>query len=218
MKTACQEKATISAPPDTGPMPTPMPPIATHIAMALARSAPVNRSLTVESVQGRNMAPPAPMAARATINWTALSERTAPKEAAAKTASPRRIILARPKRSPRLPIVSRSPAKERIWAAAIHWSMEALASNSRWSVGSDTARSVLSIPAITGLRESAPSAHQRSGRPRSCSALRAVSLNTRSLPASRSGRYAPPSRSTLRTWGQARSRCASSRSSSRLSA
>ena len=82
--------------------------------MALPRSWAGNRLVMIDSVAGMINAPPMPMKARVAINWpdeAAMAEATEPSPNSRKPAcrAPRR-----PKRSPRLPAVSRSPANTRV--------------------------------------------------------------------------------------------------------
>ena len=91
-----------------------MPPTAAQIAIALGRSGPTNTSVMIDNVDGMIIAPPTPMRALAAMTWPALSAKMAPNAAALKSTSPRRSIIARPCRSPRLPIVSSRPAKTRM--------------------------------------------------------------------------------------------------------
>ena len=95
----------------SGPRPTPTPAVAAQIEIARARSGPLNTSMMTESVEGMIMAPPMPMTARAAITCPDDSEKMTTNAAMAKMTRPIRSIFALPKRSPRPPMVSKSPAK-----------------------------------------------------------------------------------------------------------
>ena len=83
--------------------------------MASARSrASVNTLVRIESVAGMISAAPMPMTARAPMSALTLPENAAAAEAPPKTTRPTVNALLRPKRSPRLPAVSSSPAKTRV--------------------------------------------------------------------------------------------------------
>jgi hypothetical protein len=65
----------------------------------------------IESVAGMMHAAPRPMTDRATINVVTDVEKAEQAEPMAKTASPTQKTLLRPIRSPKLPAISRRPAK-----------------------------------------------------------------------------------------------------------
>ena len=104
----------ISVPPRTGPPTRPTMAAALQAVIALRRSVGSKTVIRIDSVLGSTRAPPAPITARAAISWSGLAANVAASEAAPKSASPRSMILRRPNRSPRLPAVSRRPAKTRM--------------------------------------------------------------------------------------------------------
>lgn len=113
-KIECQEKWSISTPPSTG-LPT-RPSIDTepHAAIALGRSSSSKTVMRIDSVEGMISAPPTPMATRAAMTSPGFVQKVAASDAAPKSSSPMIMIFRRPNRSPRLPEVSRSPAKTRM--------------------------------------------------------------------------------------------------------
>ena len=66
--TAGQDEISISAPPMSGPRPTPTAAIAAQTLMALPRSCCGKTSMMIDSVEGMISAPPIPIAARAAIS------------------------------------------------------------------------------------------------------------------------------------------------------
>jgi hypothetical protein len=90
-------------------MPTPARP--DQMPIALPRSSAGKTFVMIESVAGMIRAAPTPMAARAAITSPA-DEASAPAtDAAPKSVVPAWSARLRPKRSPSVPIVRRSPAK-----------------------------------------------------------------------------------------------------------
>ena len=108
------------------------------------------------------IAAPRPISARIPISWPLDCENAASRLAPANTTSPVCSSRLRPMRSPSEPITSSSPAKTSTYESIIHCSSEALASNSRCSVGMATFSTVLSIPMMTRLSDSTASVNQRS--------------------------------------------------------
>ena len=106
------EKLRMSIPPTIGPSAMPRPLAAVQTAMALARSRGSPNTLTrIDSVVGMISAPPRPITPRPTISAVvdvAVADTTDP---ARKVARPAASACRRPNRSPRLPAVSRRPAK-----------------------------------------------------------------------------------------------------------
>ncbi len=83
--------------------------------MARRRSAGSGKtSTTIDRVAGMIRAAPTPSAPRASISCRGLSDIAAAKEATPKTTRPAVSTRLRPKRSPRLPEVSNSPANTRM--------------------------------------------------------------------------------------------------------
>src|SRR4051794_38752198 len=106
------EKLRMSAPPAIGPRAMPSPLAAVHTAMALARSRGSPNTLTrMDSVVGMMSAPPTPITERPTMSAVvdvAVADTTDP---ARKVVRPATSARRRPYRSPRLPAVSKRPAK-----------------------------------------------------------------------------------------------------------
>ena len=100
-------------PPKSGPRPTPIAAIAAQMPIAFARSSRGKTFVMMERVAGMISAPPMPMTARRAISWPEVLTATTAMLAPANTTSPVRSALLRPKRSPRVPAVSRKPAKAR---------------------------------------------------------------------------------------------------------
>ena len=101
------QKCSRSQPPTIGPKATPIPTVAPHTPIALARSTrSVNTLDRIDSVLGKTMAAPTPITARAAISWPV----EVPSEPAAvpipKTARPVISAPLRPNRSLRLPAAS----------------------------------------------------------------------------------------------------------------
>ncbi len=68
----------------------------------------------MESVAGMMNAPPMPMKARVAMSWPEVEAMAAASEPSPKMTRPSCRAPRRPKRSPRLPAVSRSPANTRV--------------------------------------------------------------------------------------------------------
>ena len=108
------QKCSSSQPPVIGPMATPSPATPAQAAMACARSlGSVNRLVMIDRVAGITNAAPTPMRARVAISAPDEPEKAASTEPMPKTAMPANRDFFLPKRSPRLPAESRSPAKTR---------------------------------------------------------------------------------------------------------
>ena len=82
--------------------------------IALALSLPLNTSTMIERVAGIIIAAPAPITARAAINCPVVSAYAVASDATPNTTSPAWSIRARPKRSPRAPMISNRPPKTRM--------------------------------------------------------------------------------------------------------
>ena len=106
-----QLKCSSSQPPVTGPTAMPSPETAAQAAMAFGRSCAGKMFVRMDSVVGMIPAAPRPIRAREAIRAFALSESAARVDPAPKTSRPITSARRRPKRSPRLPAVSSSPAK-----------------------------------------------------------------------------------------------------------
>ena len=106
-----QLKCSSSQPPVTGPTAIPSPDTAAQMAIAFGRSCAGKRLVRIDSVVGMIAAAPRPISARAAMSEEALSANVANSDPAPKTSRPVTSARRRPKRSPRLPAVSSSPAK-----------------------------------------------------------------------------------------------------------
>ena len=99
------------APPITGPMADPPANAAVHMPMAFARAMGSGNMLLIsDRLEGRRVAPPMPMMARAAMSALASGANAAIAEATPKRLAPTSSSLRRPNRSPRLPIVINRPA------------------------------------------------------------------------------------------------------------
>ena len=88
--------------------------MAAHTPIALPRSRAGKTFVMIDSVAGMMNAPPTPMTARLTIREVGESAIADDREPSPKTTKPTCRAGRRPKRSPRLPAVSSSPAKTRM--------------------------------------------------------------------------------------------------------
>ena len=92
-------------------MATPSPVVPDQIPIALARSSGLVKTLVrMARVDGMMAAPPTPMNARVAMSVSGVFEKAEAAEPAANTTSPAMKIHLRPRRSPRLPATSSSPA------------------------------------------------------------------------------------------------------------
>ena len=82
--------------------------------MALPRSWAGKRLVMIERVAGMMSAPPMPMNARVEMSWPDEEARAEATEPMPKITKPTWRAPRRPKRSPRLPAVSRRPANTRV--------------------------------------------------------------------------------------------------------
>ena len=94
-----------------GPMAAPAPASPAHTPMARPRSWGGKTVTRIDRVAGMTSAAPTPMIPRVMTTWLAESDTAASTEAAPKTTRPMVRAPLRPKRSPKAPPVSRSPAK-----------------------------------------------------------------------------------------------------------
>ncbi len=110
-KTELHEKWRSSRPPTNGPATMPTPEKAAQMPIALPRSRGSRNTLVrIDSVDGMIIAPPMPMKARVRIRPSAvlcIAEAAEPMPNRTMPIVSRRL---RPKRSPRLPVVSSRPA------------------------------------------------------------------------------------------------------------
>ena len=103
-------------------MPSPSADTPAHTPIALPRSTGfVKTFVRIESVDGMISAAPAPMSARNAMSSETDDENAAAADAVPNTASPAVSAPRRPKRSPRLPAVSSSPAKTSTYESTSHW-------------------------------------------------------------------------------------------------
>ena len=92
-------------------MAMPIPATAAQIPIAFGRSSAGKTLVRIERVDGMISAPPIPISARLAISVSALPASAESSEPAPKTPSPTTSARRRPKRSPRLPMISSRPAK-----------------------------------------------------------------------------------------------------------
>ena len=105
------EKWFSSTPPSTGPRATPRPEKPAHTAIARPRSRGSRKTLVrIDRVEGMISAPPTPIRQRAAMSWLGVPDSADRIEPTAKIMMPSRSAFLRPKRSPRLPVVSSRPA------------------------------------------------------------------------------------------------------------
>jgi hypothetical protein len=95
----------------TGPRMMLIPATPDQTPIALVRSAPLKMLVVIERVDGMISAPPIPISARAAIRYAVVPDQAAQIDAPPKMTRPSVSARFRPKRSPRLPVVSRRPAK-----------------------------------------------------------------------------------------------------------
>src|SRR6478752_8329752 len=113
--TELHEKWASRMPPITGPMATPRPENPAQMAMARPRSRGSRNTLVrIDRVDGMISAPPTPIRQRAAMSWLGVLDSADSTEPAAKMMMPVRNASLRPKRSPRLPVVSSRPANTRV--------------------------------------------------------------------------------------------------------
>ena len=106
------QKYSSNRPPVTGPNATAAPETADHTPMALARSTGWrNTSMRIANVLGKTSAAPMPIKPRPMINCSVVSVNAAQAENTPNSTMPICITSLRPKRSPRPPQASSSPAK-----------------------------------------------------------------------------------------------------------
>ncbi len=110
-KTEPHQNRSSSRPPTSGPsaLPTVSAPIQTAIAV-VRWALSWNIVRMSESVEGISVAPATPSSARAAISSSGVGANAATAETAAKQPAPTSSSRRRPVRSPRVPIVSSSPA------------------------------------------------------------------------------------------------------------
>ena len=92
----------------------PRPDTPAHTPMARPRSSSGNTLVRIDRVDGMMNAPPTPISARVAISWAGLVAAADSADPAANTTIPICSAPLRPKRSPKLPAVSRSPANTRV--------------------------------------------------------------------------------------------------------
>ena len=108
--TARQPNRSTSSPPISGPAANASPIVAPQAPIARRRSAPWKASARIASELGNTTAAPSPWTIRAAISVPALGASAHSPEASENIASPIRNSRRRPKRSARLPAVSRKTA------------------------------------------------------------------------------------------------------------
>ena len=114
-----------------------------------------------DSVDGMMNAPPTPMRARVMIKCDGVVANADSNEPDPKMTIPSWSAPLRPKRSPRLPAVSRRHANTSVYESTIHCSWLKVALRSSCSRGKATLRMELSTMITSRLRHSTPRIHQR---------------------------------------------------------
>ncbi len=110
--TAPHQKTCSSAPPTSGPIAPPRGRLVDQTAMATVRCLSSRNMLLIsERVDGISVAPANPSTARAPISMSALTEYAATSDAVLKPTAPSISSRRRPMRSPRVPMVTRKPAR-----------------------------------------------------------------------------------------------------------
>ncbi len=116
-----QSEASISQPPTIGPSAIAAPVIAPHSPMASARSPrSVNTLVRSERVEGKAIAAPTPITARAAISSPGVCISPPTTLATPNTDRPASSIPLRPNRSDRLPAARTEPANSRLNASTTH--------------------------------------------------------------------------------------------------
>jgi hypothetical protein len=129
--------------------------------MAFGRSWNGKQFMTIDSVEGMMKAAPTPIAIRATMSWEGSSAALATRTAAPNTTSPSWRAPLRPKRSPRAPAGSSTPANTRAYASISHDSSVPEASRARWMVGRATFSELIATTIITRLMHNEARISQR---------------------------------------------------------
>ena len=109
--TEVQSNHSSSRPPKSGPRPTPIAAMALHTPIAFARSSRGKTLEMTERVAGMINAPPRPITARTAISSPVVSTSRTARLAPPNSTRPVCRASLRPKRSPSVPMVSRTPAK-----------------------------------------------------------------------------------------------------------
>jgi hypothetical protein len=137
------------------------------MAIARPRSRGSRKTLVrIDRVDGMINAPPMPMKARVAISCVAVVDSAASTEPRPNRAMPSCSAPLRPKRSDRLPVVRRRPAKTSAYESMIHCTWLLVASRSVTSEGMATLRIVLSITITSSDKHRTASVSQR----RACTA------------------------------------------------
>lgn len=168
-KTAPHQKCSSSTPPSSGPSTMPSAVTAPQRPMAEARSSAEKTWTRIDRVPGMKNDPPTPISPRAAMTCHGSCAKAPSPEAMPKTTRPTTSIFLRPKRSEKLPAVSRTPASTRVYASTNHWSSSVPAPSSRLIVGSATLSTVVSIETTNTARHSTANIAQRRGYPCSIS-------------------------------------------------
>ena len=135
-KIQCQESASVSAPPSTGPSVAANPATAPQAPSATPRRRAGTAALRIVRLSGARTAPPAPWSARAATSAPIEGASAAASDPTVKIATPAMNSRRRPKRSPSAAPVSNSTAKVSVYALTVHWSVCRLAPRSSWIAGS----------------------------------------------------------------------------------
>ena len=160
-KIARQETSSVSQPPTTGPIASAIAETPAQVPIAFPRSCGGNALEMIERVAGIMNAAPIPWIAREATSAPSLGARPMVAEASAKTTTPNRNILRRPKMSPSRPPVTSSTAKVSVYALTVHSSEDRDASKLFWIDGRATFTAVLSSMIMKSAKLMAPRVHQR---------------------------------------------------------
>src|SRR4051794_8851984 len=160
-KIARQLTYSVSQPPSSGPSARAIADTPAHVPIARPRSAGGNVLVMIDSVPGIISAAPRPWTARDATSQPSEGAKPIVALAAAKTTTPIRKTLRRPKMSPSRPPVTRKTAKASEYALIVHSSDDSEASKLRWIDGSATLTTVLSSITMNSAKHMAASVHQR---------------------------------------------------------
>src|SRR5829696_4397513 len=127
--TARQPKPSTSRPPISGPAANASPIVAPQAPIARRRAGPWNASARIASEAGNTTAAAMPWIRRAAISAPADGASAHSAEAALNRPRPPRNSFRRPKRSARLPAVSRNTASASAYPLSTHWRSAKLASS-----------------------------------------------------------------------------------------
>jgi len=130
-----------------------------HVPIARPRRSSGNDAPMMARLPGVSRAAPTPWKARAPISASILGARPHRTEAIANTMVPSTKMRRRPSRSPKDPPTSRRDAKTSAYASKTHCTAVTFALSSRWSTGSATLTTVLSMKTMLEPRIVAARTH-----------------------------------------------------------